>query len=51
MMLIVVNCDGLCEPVNPGGTACYGWVAYRGQEKIGEGYGVVCSGPGATNNK
>ncbi|MGI9951955.1 ribonuclease HI [Moorellaceae bacterium AZ2] len=49
-MALVVNCDGLCEPVNPGGTACYGWVAYRGREKIGEGYGVVCSGPEATNN-
>jgi len=48
--MITVNCDGLCEPVNPGGTACYGWVAYRGGEKLGEGCGVVCSGPGATNN-
>lgn len=50
MAALVVNCDGLCEPENPGGTACYGWVAYRGREKIGEGYGVVCSGPEATNN-
>jgi len=48
--VILVNCDGLCEPVNPGGTACYGWVAYRDGEKLGEGCGVVCSGPGATNN-
>ncbi len=48
--MIYVNCDGLCEPTNPGGTACYGWIAYRDREKIGEGYGVVCSGPGATNN-
>lgn len=48
--MIVVNADGLCEPVNPGGTACYGWVAYQDKEKIGEGYGVVCSGPEATNN-
>lgn len=48
--MIVVNCDGLCEPVNPGGTACYGWVAYRGSERLGEGCGVVCSGLGATNN-
>jgi len=49
-MALVGNCDGLCEPVNPGGTACYGWVAYRGREKIGEGCGVICSGPEATNN-
>jgi ribonuclease HI len=48
--MIAVNCDGLCEPVNPGGTACYGWAAYRNEEKLGEGCGVVCSGPGATNN-
>jgi len=24
--LIVVNIDGLCEPVNPGGIATYGYV-------------------------
>jgi ribonuclease HI len=48
--MITVFCDGLCEPVNPGGTACYGWAAYRGREKLGEGCGAVCSGPGATNN-
>lgn len=47
---IVVYCDGLCEPVNPGGTACYGWVAYRGRKKLGKDCGVVCSGPKATNN-
>jgi ribonuclease HI len=47
--MIVVFCDGLCEP-NPGGTACFGWVAYRGREKLAEDWGVVCSGPGATNN-
>lgn len=49
-MVLAVNCDGLCEPVNPGGTACYGWVAYHDGKKIGEGCGVVCSGSGATNN-
>lgn len=48
--MIIVYTDGLCEPTNPGGTAAYGWVAYRGQEKIGEGYKVVAQGPEATNN-
>lgn len=48
--MITVNCDGLCEPINPGGTACYGWVAYQNGERIGEGCGVICSGPEATNN-
>lgn len=47
---VFLYCDGLCEPTNPGGTACYGWVAYRGGERLGQGKGVVCSGPGATNN-
>ncbi|MGI9863065.1 ribonuclease HI [Moorella naiadis] len=48
--MIIVNCDGLCEPVNPGGTACYGWVARKDGEKLKESWGVICSGPGATNN-
>lgn len=48
--MIKINCDGLCEPVNPGGTACYGWVAYLGKEKMAEDCGVICSGPEATNN-
>ncbi|MGB9791861.1 MAG: ribonuclease HI [Thermacetogeniaceae bacterium] len=47
---ITVYCDGLCEPVNPGGTACFGWVIYEGKKKIAKDFGVVCSGPGATNN-
>ena len=49
-MAVIVYCDGLCEPRNPGGTATYGWVAYVGGEKIHEECAVVCSGPGATNN-
>jgi ribonuclease HI len=49
-MPILLYCDGLTEPVNPGGIACYGWVAYRGGERLGKGSAVVCSGPGATNN-
>lgn len=48
--MITIYCDGLCEPVNPGGIACYGWVAYRGPEKLGEGCAEVARGPQATNN-
>ncbi|MGB9792574.1 MAG: ribonuclease HI [Thermacetogeniaceae bacterium] len=48
--MIRVYCDGLCEPVNPGGTACYGWVVYQDGEKLTESCGVACNGPAATNN-
>ena len=49
-MSIIIYCDGLCEPRNPGGTAAYGWVAYRDGQKIAEECAVICSGPEATNN-
>ena len=43
--------DGLCEPRNPGGWACYGWIAKRDGQRVGSGAGLA-SGPGAasTNN-
>ena len=47
---VVVWADGLCEPVNPGGIACYGWVAYRDGCKLAEGWGVAAKGAEATNN-
>jgi ribonuclease HI len=47
---VTINCDGLCEPVNPGGTATYGFVARRGPELLVEDCGVVAKGHGATNN-
>lgn len=47
---LLVYCDGLCEPRNPGGIACYGFVIYREGEAIAQGYGEVCRGPEATNN-
>lgn len=49
-MVIVLNADGLCEPTNPGGVACYGWVAWQDGKRIGEGWGEAARGPGATNN-
>lgn len=47
---LLVYCDGLCEPRNPGGIACYGFVIYREGEAIARGYGEACRGPEATNN-
>jgi len=46
--MIRVWVDGLCEPVNPGGVACWGLVI-RGKQKV-MGCGVVGSGPGVSNN-
>lgn len=43
--------DGACQPYNPGGTATYGWVLTSPDKKtVSNGYGVICSGKGATNN-
>jgi len=47
---IIVYVDGCCEPVNPGGTAAYGYVIYHNGQRVADGYGVVGSGPGMTNN-
>lgn len=47
-------CDGSIQPHNPGGYACYGWVAYRvhgeEQEEIKSKYGLLGHGNGMTNN-
>jgi len=48
-MAVVVHVDGLCEPVNPNGVACYGYVIYRDGEKLEEGCGVV-EHPSSSNN-
>jgi len=47
---ITIYCDGLCEPVNPGGVATYGFVIYEGGKKIAQGKGVIGQGKGMTNN-
>ena len=47
---IVVHCDGLCKPYNPGGTATFGWVARRGVELLASDCGVVARGRRATSN-
>ena len=52
-MPVEVYFDGLCEPINPGGIATYGYVIYVNGVKIYEGCG--CAGAGifgddVTNN-
>lgn len=48
--MITIYFDGLCQPVNPGGVATYGFVVYHDNEVIKKGYGVVGKGKGMTNN-
>ncbi len=48
--MIELYFDGACEPINPGGTAAYGWLLKKDGEKLQEGSGVVGRGPGMTNN-
>lgn len=48
--MIVVYIDGLCEPVNPGGVATYGFIIYRKGIKIQEKFGIYGHGPRMSNN-
>ncbi len=48
---MVVYVDGLCEPVNPGGTATYGYVIRSDAGRdIARKSGVVGKGPEMSNN-
>lgn len=50
MRYIKAYFDGSCEPVNPGGTARFGFVVLEEEEVLyGQG-GVIGSGDGMTNN-
>jgi ribonuclease HI len=41
---LFVNCDGLCEPINPAGMACYGFVVKKEKDTVlYRGYGLVNS--------
>lgn len=42
--------DGSCGPINPGGTASYGFVIYRDREIVRRGRGIIGTGPTMTNN-
>jgi ribonuclease HI len=48
--MISVFCDGLCEPRNPGGWACWAWLALDDSGSlVARDYGC-CARGGATNN-
>ena len=42
--------DGACGPVNPGGTAAFGYAVYEDGDKVTEGCGVIGRGPLMSNN-
>lgn len=42
--MIVIYFDGLCEPINPGGIATYGFIIYSDSTRIAAGKGVVGAG-------
>jgi ribonuclease HI len=48
--MIEIYFDGACEPVNPGGTASYGWVIKKNGKIILEEGKIIGSGKGMTNN-
>lgn len=48
--MITIYFDGLCQPVNPGGVATYGYAIYRNGRAIKKGCRVVGEGSGMTNN-
>ena len=47
---ISVYCDGLCEPVNPGGIATYGFAVFADGAMIHQETGVVGEGRYMSNN-
>ena len=51
-MSIEVYFDGLCQPVNPGGIACYAFVIRRDDRTIHSDYGIAAEpfSKDATNN-
>lgn len=53
LMVLRVYFDGLCEPSNPGGVACYGVVVYDGSTRVyseGKVVGAGMFGDDVTNN-
>jgi ribonuclease HI len=48
--MIEVWVDGLCEPINPGGTACIGYVIKKGGKVLAKTSQVVGRGEDMTNN-
>lgn len=49
---LMLFCDGLCEPTNPNGWACWAWLARSPQGKrLREAYGCLGHGEGMSNNR
>ena len=48
--MIEIYFDGACEPINPGGTASYGWIIRKNGKVIAKDAQIVGSGEGMTNN-
>lgn len=48
--MIELYFDGACEPINPGGTASYGWLLKQDRKILQSGSGIVGTGKGMTNN-
>jgi ribonuclease HI len=48
--MLLVTCDGACEPKNPGGTATWGYVIFQDGQVLTQELGVVGKGKGMTNN-
>ena len=47
--MIEVWIDGSCYPVNPGGTACVGYVIKKGEITVAKGSKIIGRGKGITN--
>ena len=50
-MSLIIYCDGCCVPTNPGGYACWGWIAKdENGISVNNNNGCVGHGDGMTNN-
>jgi ribonuclease HI len=46
-----IFCDGLCEPRNPGGYGCWGFVVSIDEQEVHSAYGSLGQASDMTNNK
>ncbi len=50
MEMFTIHFDGSCSPINPGGTAAYGYAIEKAGEIVDEGSGIIGTGSKMTNN-
>lgn len=48
--MIEIYFDGACEPINPGGTASYGYLIKKDDKVVAKESKIIGSGKGMTNN-